>query len=131
MKRLITLLLASAIACSPPAAAAKTRLQYQCNLDGQAAVLTADVEGIQSGGTVPGRPGLAPIITGQTIYYAGQLVSQSARYSFVGENDYAEFVDQSNNQRFRVQFVMSGNSLLLIANPHGPQPTRYMCQRTG
>lgn len=129
-KHVAAVTLAAAISWSSAASAAPVRITYQCNLGGQAAVLTADVEGIATGGTVPGRPGLAPIITGQNLYYAGTLVSQSARYSFRGENGFADFVDLTTNERFRVQFIAQGDYLVMIANPFGQQPARYMCQRT-
>ena len=103
------------------------RLQYQCNIGGQPGTLISDVEGIQTGGRAVG----IPIMTGEIITYAGTLVTQSARYSFIGENEYAEFTDLINGSRFRVQFLMNGNTLQLTANPFGPQPAVYMCQLTG
>jgi hypothetical protein len=96
-----------------------TRMVYACDLGGQPAQLVADVTPVGDGAG------------GYNLQIAGQLVSQTARYSFTGENAYADFTDLIRNERFRVQFVTQGNILILIANPQGPGPTQYRCQRTG
>ena len=69
------------------------------------------------------------ISTGEVnYYYQGTLDSATGHYSFTGENAYANFTDLVRNERFIVQFVLQGQVLVLIANPHGPQPTKYACQ---
>ena len=71
------------------------------------------------------------IATGSsTIYYQGQLTTPNTRYSFTGENAYADFTDLSSNARFRAQLITEGDHLALIVNPFGEQPQRYFCQRT-
>jgi PQQ-dependent catabolism-associated CXXCW motif protein len=58
------------------------------------------------------------------------LVSATARYSFTGENGYADFVDLIRNERFRVQMIPQGQQLLMVVNPQGPGPVQYMCQQS-
>ncbi len=114
-----------------PAAAQTQAVQYQCNLGGMPAMLTAQLEVIgNSGITYNSMGGISGVIgTGEsTVYYQGELRSQTANYVFTGENQYADFTDMMSYERFRVQFLMQPNgSLVLVANPFGPQPARYLC----
>lgn len=94
-------------------------LTYACNIGGAQAQLTTEVTQVGDGAG------------GYNLQTTGQLVSQAASYSFTGENAYADFTNLNANERFRVQFVVQGNQLLLIVNPQGPGPVQYVCQRTG
>jgi hypothetical protein len=116
----------------PAQARETTVVRYDCNLDGAPAQLVAQVETVRPAGVFMGSDGRfgGAIDSGEVnYYYQGTLSSASARYSFTGENQFADFVDMTNNERFRVQFVVQGQQLLLIANPHGPGPRQYLCQR--
>ncbi|MFO1410771.1 MAG: rhodanese-like domain-containing protein [Steroidobacteraceae bacterium] len=109
-------------------------VNYTCNLEGAPAELVAQVETVRPAGIFMGSGGQfgGAIDSGEVnYYYQGTLTSASARYSFTGENQYADFVDMTNNERFRVQFVVQGQQLLLIANPIGPGPRQYLCQQAG
>ncbi|HYN45903.1 MAG TPA: hypothetical protein VES64_04350 [Allosphingosinicella sp.] len=108
-----------------------TTMNYNCDLNGAPARLTARVETIRGGGVVSDRTGGIGVlpIGGASYLYEGQLVSQTARYYFTGRDSFADFVG-AGNERFRVQFVHHGNRMTMIVNPHGPGPAQHMCQRT-
>jgi hypothetical protein len=111
---------AIALTASAPALAQNNQTYtYRCDLGGAPAVLVTQVTPVSDGAG------------GYNLQYAGRLDSQSAHYSFVGENAYADFTNLNASERFRVQFVVQGPQLMLIVNPQGPGPTQYMCQRTG
>jgi hypothetical protein len=122
-----------AICVSSPALAQKraAAFTWTCNLEGAPARLVAQVEAITPAGVYVDAAGLfaGSISTGEVnYYYQGTLDSETAHYSFTGENAYANFTDLVRNERFLVQFVLQGQVLLLIANPLGPGPTQYACQ---
>ena len=107
-------------------------LSYTCQIDGQSGQLTADYEIIGSSGVTTALNGdiSGVVATGNSsIYYHGQLSTPGARYSFTGENAYADFTDLITYARFRVQLITEGDHLALIVNPLGNQPLRYLCQR--
>jgi hypothetical protein len=109
-------------------------LDYTCEIEGETGRLMAQYEVIGGSGitTAPNGDISGVISTGQeTIYYQGQLTTPRARYSFVGENAYADFTDLGSNARFRVELITNGDALALIVNPFGDQPLRYFCQRNG
>ncbi|MCB9876430.1 MAG: hypothetical protein H6835_02420 [Planctomycetes bacterium] len=114
----------------------RARFTYRVDLQGMPGTLTMDVEVIGSSGLTWG-PGPAPSITGvigtgdYTIYTAGRLVSGTASYVFTGENQFADFTDQTSNERFRVQWVLTGSGLRMVVNPFGPGPATYDCVLTG
>jgi hypothetical protein len=131
MKKLVaTLIVLATMPLTAQAAQART-FMWQCNLGGQAARLTANVEALRGGGTTGGYNSGFVSDGSANLVYSGQLLSANARYSFTGENGFADFVDLINGERFRVQFVAQGRQLMLIANPPGPGPTRYMCELIG
>lgn len=104
---------------------------WTCNIEGAPAQLTAQVEAISPAGIYVDSSGLftGSIPTEEVnYYYQGTLVSASARYSFTGENQFADFVDLQTNDRFRVQMIIQGQNLMMIVNPQGPQPVQYQCQ---
>jgi hypothetical protein len=111
-----------------------TIVNYVCNLDGAPAQLTAEVQAVNQAGVFMDPSGFfaGSVATGDvTLYYGGTLVSQTARYSFRGENAFADFVELNTNERFRVQFNAQGPLLQMIVNPFGPGPTQYLCQMSG
>lgn len=115
---------------SSPAQAAATFV-WTCNIEGAPARLTAQVEAISPAGVYMDPHGFftGSIASGEVnFYYGGSLVSASARYSFTGQNQYADFVDLQSNARFRVQMIVQGRSLVMVVNPFGPGPVRYACQ---
>ncbi len=104
---------------------------WMCNIGGAPAQLTAQVEAISSSGVFVDPNGMfaGSIPLDQvTYYYQGSLVSSSGQYSFVGENEFADFVDLYTNERFRVQMIVQNRNLLMVINPFGPQPVQYACQ---
>ena len=128
MARFRGLLVAFLALSATPAAAQVSFVEYQCDLGGAPAQLSAKVEQVQSGAVW--RDG-STIMDGSDLYYEGQLVSASARYSFTGTNGFADFIDLNTNDRFRVQFILQGNYLQMIINPGQDNAVQYMCQKTG
>jgi hypothetical protein len=107
---------------------------YLCNIEGAPAQLTAQVQAVNTAGVFMDGAGMfaGSIPTGEvTYYYQGMVVSATSRYSFQGENQFADFVDLNSNERFRVQFIVQGPQLLMIVNPFGPGPVQYLCQLQG
>ena len=106
-----------------------------CNIEGAPAQLTAQVQAVSPAGVFMDGAGMfaGSVPTGEVnYYYQGTLVSVTgARYSFQGENQFADFVDLNTNDRFRVQFIVQGPQLLMIVNPQGPGPVQYLCQAAG
>ncbi len=108
-------------------------VNYTCDLGGAPAQLTAQVETIGDAGIVQNSQGdiTGVIGTGDVNYhYQGELVSQTARYAFTGENQFADFTDLNTNDRFHVQMLAQGAALTLVINPENPQPVMYQCQKT-
>ena len=105
-----------------------------CNIEGAPAQLTAQVQAVSPAGVFMDGAGMfaGSVPTGEVnYYYQGTVVSATSRYSFQGENQFADFVDLNTNDRFRVQFVIQGPQLLMIVNPFGPGPVQYLCQLQG
>ena len=124
-------LLLAAGAAGPSQSAGVSEFAWICNIEGAPAQLTAQVEAISPAGVFmdPGGLFAGAIPTNEVnYYYQGTLVSASARYAFTGENQFADFVDLQSNERFIVQLIIQGQNLLMIVNPHGPQPVQYLCQ---
>jgi len=105
---------------------------YLCNIEGAQAQLTAQVQAVSPAGVFMDGAGMfgGSVSTGEVnYYYQGTLISQTgARYSFTGENAFADFLDLNTNDRFRVQMIVQGQMLQLIINPQGPGPVQYFCQ---
>lgn len=119
---------------APAAMAQVSTVQYVCDIGGMQAQLTAQVEVIGGTGRVIGSDGSITGVIGtgdSNVYYQGQLVSQTASYTFVGENEYADFTDANTYARFRARMQVDGNYLLITVNPFGPEPVQYGCQQTG
>ena len=109
-------------------------VNYACNIEGAQGQLTARVQAVNEVGVfIDPRGGFGDTIrTGNvTFFYEGSLVSPGGRYSFTGTNQFADFVDLITNDRFRVQMIPEGTQLMMIINPQGPGPVRYMCQQRG
>ena len=106
--------------------------QDQRQFNGAPGQLTAQVQAVNSAGVFMdsgGRFG-GSIATGDVNYfYQGTLISQANRYTFTGTNGFADFVDLSNNTRFRVQMIVQGAQLLMIIE--GPGREQYPCQMVG
>jgi hypothetical protein len=129
-KAAILLGILSAAWLSSPSHAAATFV-WTCDIEGAPARLTAQVEAISPAGVYMDPQGFfrGSVATGEVNFlYGGSLVSASARYSFTGQNQYADFVDLQTNARFRVQMIVQGRSLTMVVNPFGPGPVRYGCQ---
>ena len=118
-----------------PASSNLARFTLDCDLNGLTGVLNMEVEAVGTSGVVWG-PGPTPdislvIATGNVIYYvSGSLVSPTASYTFIGENNYSDFTDNNTLERFRVEWVQITNGLRMIINPFGPQPTSHDCVLT-
>jgi len=107
-------------------------VNYVCNFQGAPAQLTAQVQAVTGAGVFvdPSGAFAGSIATGDVNYfYQGSVTSATGRYSFTGTNQFADFVDLATNDRFRVQMIPQGQQLLLIINPQGPGPVRYLCQQ--
>jgi hypothetical protein len=120
---------------NPAQSAQVTVVNYVCDIEGAQAQLTAQVQAVSPAGVFLDSSGLfaGSIPTNEVnYYYQGTLVSATGgRYSFQGENQFADFVDLNTNDRFRVQFIVQGPILQMIINPQGPGPVQYFCQRIG
>ena len=127
--------LVSAIGLAAPAQAQQVSVvQYACNIEGAPAQLTAQVQAVSPAGVFMDGAGIfaGSVPTGEVnYYYQGTVVSATSRYSFQGENQFADFVDLNTNDRFRVQFILQGPELLMVVNPFGPGPVQYPCQLQG
>jgi len=116
----------------PPGQSNAAEFMFDCNIGGLNAVMTMQVEAVSSSGAVWGS-GPTPQITGvigngSFIYYtAGTLVSSTARYSFRGENQYADFTLLTGNDRFTVEWIVTAQGVTIRVNPFGPGPTQYDC----
>ena len=108
--------------------------RFSCNIGGAQAVMAMQVE-VQAGAGVfygsDGRFAGSVADGGYTIYYGGELRGAQTHYTFIGENQFATFTDGLNGERFRVQFHMVPNGLVLVANPFSEQPSRYSCVNAG
>lgn len=128
--------LISALCLAGPVQAQQVSVvSYVCNIEGAEAQLTAQVQAVSPAGVFLGPQGQFGGAVGTNevnYYYQGSLVSATgARYSFTGENQFADFVDLNTNDRFRVQMIVQGQMLLMIINPQGPGPVQYLCQSAG
>lgn len=114
----------------------QARFFFDCDLQGLNAEMIMDVEVISSSGITWGS-GPNPDITGvistgdYIIYTSGSLQSSTAAYIFTGENQFADFTEQSTFERFRVQWVEQSNGLTMIVNPFGQGPAQHFCELTG
>ena len=128
----ITGLLFAICAAVPAQSGQVMTVSYICMIEGVPARLTAQVQAVNRAGLFIDGAGLFSdsFATGEvTYYYGGTLVSETGgRYSFQGENQFADFVDLDTNDRFRVQFNAQGQTLQMIINPQGPGPVQYFCQ---
>jgi PQQ-dependent catabolism-associated CXXCW motif protein len=116
----------------PAQAQRVTTVNYTCNIEGAPGQLTARVQAVNGAGVYIDASGFfaGSVPTGEVnFFYEGSLTSVGGRYSFTGTNQYADFVDLTTNDRFRVQMIPQGTQLLMIINPQGPGPVRYVCQQ--
>lgn len=105
---------------------------FNCDLNGQNGRMLMQVEVVANTGITWGS-GSNPDITGvistgdYTLFTTGSVTSDAAYYTFTGENNFADFVDQTFNQRFLVEWREINNGLLMVVNPFGPGPTSHTC----
>jgi PQQ-dependent catabolism-associated CXXCW motif protein len=127
-------LMAAVGLAGPIHASTITTVNFNCNIEGAPARLTAQVEAVNPAAVFmdPNSGKFGGVVSpGETnYYYGGTLVSATARYSFTGTNGYADFVDLIRNERFRVQMILRGQQLLMVVNPQGPGPVQYLCQQS-
>ncbi len=124
------------ILASPAAGQSQRVYYYDCDLGGAPAQLVMEVTvqgsyGINStiGGDITG---VTP--TGTSLYTAGTVTSQVAQYSFTGENTFADFLDHTTGERFRVQWQQDDarGGIWMIVNPFGGGgSTPYFCRLQG
>jgi hypothetical protein len=112
------------------------RFTFDCDLQGLNGELQLDVEAVNTTGIVYGpgpNPDISGVIgTGSVTYItAGSLRSATAQYVFTGDNQFADFTDVANSQRFRVQWVPNAQGLTMVINPFGPGPTQHTCVLNG
>lgn len=130
MRRILPFLAIALLMLPLPATAQQVVLTYACDLNGVSAEMTMGVEYQQAFDPLHNFrgniTGLFP--AGVTVYTAGQVVSPAARYSFRGENDFADFTDLVTGARFRVQWVLDPrqNGIWMKVNPFGGTTT-YFC----
>lgn len=113
----------------------RARFSLDCDLNGLTGVLSMEVEAVGSSGIVWGsgpNPDISAVIsTGDVIYFvSGSLVSPTASYTFVGQNNFADFTNPDTFERFRVEWVLLASGLRMIINPFGQQPTSHDCVLT-
>jgi len=115
-----------------PTSSNLARFEYICNIEGADATLIMNVEAVGGTGVVYGsgpNPDITAVIgTGSYTYLSsGDLRSDVAYYIFTGENQFADFTNMGNNERFRVQWMFDGDNLVMLVNPFGPGPVSYSC----
>ena len=104
-------------------------LSLLCDLGGALAQMTMAVQYQSAYGlstTQRGHiSGIFPV--GVTVYTAGEVVSATARYSFRGENEFADFTTIGANERFRVKWVLDAqrNGIWMVVNPFGGASTHF------
>ncbi|MEM7204324.1 MAG: hypothetical protein AAF628_28955 [Planctomycetota bacterium] len=113
----------------------RARFTYECDVSGLIGTLTLDIEAIGSTGIVFGsgpNPDITGVIgTGGVTYFtSGQLVTPTTRYSFTGQNQFADFTNTTTPERFRVEWVNAPQGLTIVVNPFGPGPTQVPCRLT-
>ena len=126
------------LAASAAQAGQVSVLRFQCDLNGAPAAMVMQIEAVGASGVTYGsgpNAGITGVIpTGDyTLYTAGEVRSQAAYYTFSGQNQYADVIDQTYNQRFRVMWVEDAarGGIWMIINPHGQGPAQHFCRRTG
>lgn len=109
-------------------------LSFTCDLDGVPAQMSMTVEYLNSheiSSTPSGDiSGVFPI--GVTVYIAGQVISETARYNFQGENQFADFSAMDWHERFVVKWILDApkNGVWIGVNPFG-DTTYHFCTFDG
>lgn len=132
MRGLFSFVIGILIWAGDSAAGQVTNVQYVCNIEGERGILRAQLETIGGTGIVEGIDGDIGVIGGQgsNTWVTGELRTNSAYYTFSGENQFADFLDQQTGARFRVQWVPQRGGLIIVVNPFG-DPVEYYCQNAG
>jgi len=114
--------------------AQEVRVNFLCDLNGAPAPMAMFVHyqtafGVSVG---PTRQISGVFPTGVNVYTAGQVASQTATYTFRGEHSFADLVDHTTGQQFRVQWVFDAarNGVWMKVNPYGGTTT-YFCSFQG
>ena len=130
----LALFAATLLASAEAARAQDVVLSLVCDLGGAPAQMTMGVE-YQTAFDFSMTPsgdisGIFPV--GVTVFTAGEVVSSTARYSFRGENDFADFTNIDTNERFLVQWILDPqrNGILMVVNPFG-DATSHFCAFQG
>ena len=128
--------LISIFAIASPVQAAQTfTVSYMCNLNGAPGQLVAQVTAVGDTAVVTGPQGDIHgtlNMGGMNLQYGGTLTSQYGRWSFTGENAFADFTDLSNYSRFHGQFIpQAGGQLILVIAPETQGREQYICQQQG
>ena len=124
-------MLGPVLAAAPAVALAQqVTLTYMCDLGGALAQMLMAVQYQAAYDPLFNFKGNISGIfpAGVTVYTTGEVASNTARYSFRGENDFADFTDMVNGERFRVQWVLDAqrNGVWMKVNPFGGTTT-YFC----
>ena len=132
--RVITFSACALIGATSLAAAQERTLEYTCDINGAPARMIMVVETISASGINTGVNGdISGVYSvGTRVYTSGQIVSETAGYTFTGENQFADFTSMTGYERFRVQWKLDEpkNGLWAIVNPFG-NPTSYFCAYEG
>ncbi len=112
----------------------RAQFTFDCDLGGAVGQLTVNIEAINQAGSIWGsgpNPQIKAVVgLGSVLYVtSGELRSQVAAYSFTGENQYADFTDLQTYDRFRVRWILNGQTLVMVINPFGGA-TQHTCQQT-
>ena len=113
-------------------------LIFTCDLNGVPAQMIMQRHFVASSGRTYG-PGPNPRITGVVptgryiVYTAGEVRSRTNYYSFLSENQFADFV--SRGERFRVQWIEDPRrgGVWMMVNPFASQERKgpHFCKLTG
>ncbi len=113
----------------------KALVYLDCDLQGEIAKMEMLVEVLGDYG-LTWSSGASPDITGvistgdYIVYTSGTVQSSTGYYTFSGENQFADFVDQYTYDRFLVEWVQENNGVWMIVNPYGPGPAQHFCTIT-
>ncbi len=120
-KSLIALLASILLVIPSSALGQDSVLSFECDLAGTPAQMTMAVEYINSHGiTATSNGDISGVFpTGVSVYTSGQVIAENARYSFQGENQFADFSAMNWHERFRVEWHIDAtrNGVWLAVNP--------------
>ena len=116
-------LMMSVLLCGSLAAnvALANTYRFTCNLNGKPATMISQLNMYPDG------------MGGFITRTAGEIRGQNVYYTYVGQGEFADIVDHTTNQRFRIRFELAPGGVFIVANPfesgHGYEGSgRYWCQ---